>query len=375
MCSKLYIVRDSYFPGTAATNRLIGLLKEFSKEKVDCDVVFFMPDFHRSTAPHFDGIHYHYYWRFFPFTNNTIRQVLYLFVYIYLFFLRVKPGDLVYLYGCDEMVPLLVRRKGVHVYQERTEHTDYSKNRFLNYDKYFKACKQLDGLFVISRNLKEFYISKGVEPQKIYLINMTVDADRFNNLIKQECDPYIAYCGSAFNNKDGVDELIKAFAIFHNSYPSVKLFIIGSTRNNAEMNANLELISDLGLLDSVVLTGQVNSENVPQLLKNAAALALARPSNKQAYYGFPTKLGEYLMTANPVVVTNVGNIGDFLEDNVSAFIAEPMDSQGFADKLNLVFSSYDFALTVGKRGYDVAMNHFNASIEAKKVLNVLRIIA
>lgn len=373
--NKFYIVRDSFFPGTAPTNRMMGFLKEFSKEGVDCDVVFFMPDFALSHAPALKNVHYHYYWRFLPFTNNYLRQLLYMLLYVFIFCLRVKSGDTVLLLGCDELVPLLVKKKGVRVYQERTEHTDFSRNRLLNYNKYYSACNKLSGLFLISQNLKDYYCSKGIDAHRIHIINMTVDVDRFKNLNKQQCEPYIAYCGSAFNNKDGVDELIKAFAIFNQSFPDVKLYIIGSTRKSSEMSANLELINTLGVQDSVVLTGSVDSERIPQLLKNAMALALDRPANKQAHYGFPTKLGEYLMTENPVIVTNVGNIRDFLEDQLTAYIAEPQNPSAFAGKLKMVFSSYEDAKRVGRRGYDVALKHFDSSSEARKILQVLRIVS
>ena len=48
-------------------------------------------------------------------------------------------------------------------------------------------------------------------------------------------------------------------------------------------------------------------------------LVLARPDNIQAKGGFPTKLGEYLATGNPVVVTKVGEIPNYLIDGVNAF--------------------------------------------------------
>lgn len=368
---KVYIVRDSYFPGTATTNRMMGFLKEFSKKGIDCDVVFFMPDFSLSHAPDLEHVRYHYYWRFLPFKNSYLRQFFYLLVYIYFFCWRVKAGDTVLLLGCDELVPLLVKKKGVRVFHERTEHPDFAQNPLLDYNRYFEACKQLDGLFLISQNLRDLYCSKGVEYNKIHIINMTVDVERFLDLKKQPCEPYIAYCGSAFNNKDGVDELIKAFSIFHPFYPNVKLYIIGSTRKTSERNANLELISCLGVKDSIILTGSVSADRIPQMLKNAMALVLDRPANKQANYGFPTKLGEYLMTANPIVVTNVGNIGDFLTDQENAYIAEPQNPPAFAEKLKLVFSSYEEALRVGKNGYDVAIMHFNSETEAQKILKIL----
>ena len=61
---------------------------------------------------------------------------------------------------------------------------------------------------------------------------------------------------------------------------------------------------------------------MPKYLCNAKLLALARPDSIQAQGGFPTKLGEYLATGRPVVVTKVGEIPDYLEDGVNAFLSD-----------------------------------------------------
>ena len=64
------------------------------------------------------------------------------------------------------------------------------------------------------------------------------------------------------------------------------------------MSGNLELIENLGVKNSVIFTGIVSAAEIPQILKNATVLALDRPDSLQAQCGFPTKLGEYLLTEN-----------------------------------------------------------------------------
>ena len=49
-------------------------------------------------------------------------------------------------------------------------------------------------------------------------------------------------------------------------------------------------------------TGRTSPEVMPQILTDASILALARPNNVQSQNGFPTKLGEYLATGNPVAI-------------------------------------------------------------------------
>ena len=71
---------------------------------------------------------------------------------------------------------------------------------------------------------------------------------------------------------------------------------------------------------------------VPQLLMDSEVLALDRPNSIQAQCGFPTKLGEYLLTGNPVVVTKVGDIPLFLEDGVSALLAEKRNAENLPER-------------------------------------------
>ena len=127
----------------------------------------------------------------------------------------------------------------------------------------------------------------------------------------------------------------------------------------------------MGISEKVVLTGLVESERVPQLLKDAEICVLARPNSLQSLCGFPTKLGEYLLSENPVIITNVGDIPLFLEDMSSALIATPGDVAEFASKIIWTLKHPSEAQLIGKKGYEVAMTNFNASVEVEKMLKIM----
>ena len=156
---------------------------------------------------------------------------------------------------------------------------------------------------------------------------------RFDGLLKNKNkEEYIAYCGKVSNNKDGVDQLIHAFSIVHKIIPDIKLYIVGAIPANLSNEHNIQLIQDLNLSEYVVLTGMLPADEIPQIMVDAKMLVLDRPDNLQARFGFPTKLGEYLLSANPVVVTGVGDIPLFLQDKDSALISPPNNPQAFAEK-------------------------------------------
>lgn len=107
---------------------------------------------------------------------------------------------------------------------------------------------------------------------------------------------------------------------------------------------------------------------MPQILKNATVLALDRPDSLQAQCGFPTKLGEYLLTENPVVVTKVGDIPLFLKDGETALLAEERNPYEFSSKLLWALDHPAEAIEIGKAGAQVAMREFNYLNETKRLL-------
>ena len=367
--SKFYFINSSYSPNTASGNRLWAMLKVLSEMKIETEVVYFISDNNRSEAPNLEHIHFNYYWKKLNIKNPKLQILAYIYIYAHMFLRTLKSGDIVYIYGCNELLCNLVKKKGVKIYHERTEHPEVSKLKLLNLPKYLEACSKVDRLFVISRNLKTYFSSIGVAPEKIEIINMTVDQSRFKGLKKNPKERYIAYCGKATNNKDGVNILIKAFQYVSNRHSDIKLYIIGTPPNNNDESDNIQLVKELNLVDKIVFTGIVSYRDMPQILKNAEILVLARPSNKQAEYGFPTKLGEYLLTGNPVVITDVGNISDFLTDRVSAMIAKPNDEIDFADKVNWLLDHKEEASTIGENGAKVACSQFDSKIESTKIID------
>ena len=365
------IVYPSYKPNQAPTNRLKAFLKAFDEFGVLSEMVFIYPNESSDKLEEtYDNIRVTYLW-----DKYKCRKKIYKYIRSFFdakkFAKTLHQGDNVFLVGGSEYLSCFVKTKGLYVYQERMEHPDVNPLELLFLQrKYLRACRHLAGMFTISTTLRKVYQDLGV--RQVSVVNMTVDANRFMGLEKQKQDcRNIAYCGTASNNKDGVDRLIKAFAIVNKKHPDVKLYIMGKAPSKNDASGNLKLVNDLGLNEMVVFTGVIPSEKMPQMLKNAEVLALARPDSLQARCGFPTKLGEYLLTENPVVVTKVGDIPLFLKDGVSALLAEPNDINEFANKMIWVLDNPVEAAIIGKEGAKVALKEFNCIIEAKKIVDVI----
>ncbi len=230
---------------------------------------------------------------------------------------------------------------------------------------------KIDLYAVMTKTLTEHYRQLAKPGAKFMLLPMTVDMTRFENVTSSVTynKPYIAFTGTMTNHKDGVDVLIKAFAKIADKYQDYHLYMAGFW--HYDVAAQEKLIADFGLQDRIHYIGTLNREQIPPFVCNASVLALSRPDSHQAQGGFPTKLGEYLSTGNPVCVTKVGEIPDYLTDNVSAFMAEPGDVISFSNALDRALSNPLESKRVGLNGRIVAKENFDVCIQAKRLSTFL----
>lgn len=370
---ELIVVYSTYKANTAPGNRLLGFLKDFVRLGIKTTLVLIYPDRnHGEEQITPEGFTIKRIWGCHKYKNRywKVADTYYKF---YRYIKSLPDESNILILGGTMYIPMLSRAKNINVFHERTENPEIINVLPLGFQRlYYNSCRNIAGIFGISTRIRDFFKEKGV--RNAHVINMTVDSNRFTNLSKKVDDrygKYIAYCGTVSNNKDGVDILIKSFSKIAPNHPDIKLVIIGKIPKKEEEQSNLKLIETLDLKDRIILTGEVEFTKMPQLLKNAEVLLLARPSGLQAEFGFPTKLGEYLLTENPVLITRVGDIPLFLKDSESAYIVEPNDVDAFANKLNWILENPDKASIVGPKGKEVALHNFNSTIESEKIINII----
>ena len=369
-----YILQWSYEPNTASENRMQAYLKAMDELGFEATVVYLYPGSKYEKNPNeFKHIRLIYYWNHYTpyrgfFRKFTFNQ------YMRKFLKLLKRGDIVYTYHINKLISIVQGINGVHTFAEMTEHPKASDGidnpvLYIKDEERISIGKKLDGLIVISDALRQYFVSEGLDIRRVHVINMLADASRFIGLSKStNCEKYIAYCGNASNNKDGVDELIKAFSLVAKKHDEFKLYLIGKRPGIDDNSGNLELVRELGVEEKVKFVGLVPSDRIPQLLTDATILALDRPDSLQAKYGFPTKLGEYLLTKNPVVVTKVGDIPLFLTHKFDAMLAEERNPRDFADSLNWIIEHPDDAMKIGSNGFEAALRSFNSTVEVSKLI-------
>lgn len=99
----------------------------------------------------------------------------------------------------------------------------------------------------------------------------------------------------------------------------------------------------------------------------------SQPVTKRAAGGFPTKLAEYMMSHTPAIVTNVGEIHCYVQDNNTVYLVDPCDDVAYAEKMRYILSHPQEAKEVAGRAYDYAIANFGSKEVTKNLLIFLTI--
>jgi glycosyltransferase involved in cell wall biosynthesis len=144
--------------------------------------------------------------------------------------------------------------------------------------------------------------------------------------------------------------------------------IVGGDPTSADWRAAVHQCRLLGLDDRVTFHGQVPHAQVRDLLAPCHVLALPRPASRQATGGFPTKLGEYLSTARPVLATAVGDIPQYLRHGDTCALVAPDDVGALTQALLDLARDYREAQAIGARGRELVEASFAATTQAPKLV-------
>lgn len=230
--------------------------------------------------------------------------------------------------------------------------------------------KSLDGFIVISTFLNEYYRKFVSRKCPILLIPVIVEVDDIYRA-KTERTRNLVYTGPLLQKKDGILTILESFANIMEEFPETNLIMTGNLQKSEDRDKILALIEKHSLSERIKFTGFISRDEMIDYLNSAAALVLAKPSSDQADSCFPTKLGEYLATRNPIVVTETGEIPNYLKDEVSAYIAKPDSVEDFTSKLRDVLKDPEKSRKVGEEGAKVAEKSFSFIESGKKVLEFI----
>lgn len=236
--------------------------------------------------------------------------------------------------------------------------------------EYRKLHRIFSGRILMTEALKYFYNSS-LDIKPTFILNTIVDAARFQiKMNRNSYDKVICYMGNMDLTKDNVDIIISAFSLLDYKHYEVELHLYGepSAKDREIVESQ---IKNLNLEKYVHLKGRASYNEVPKILMKSLILVNSQPNTQRAKGGFPTKLGEYLLTGVPSIFTDSGDIGNYVLDGVHAHLVEPERPDLYADKLAFVLENYSLSKGIANTGKEFVLQEFDSKSQTKNLLDFL----
>lgn len=282
-----------------------------------------------------------------------------LFVFPYILFKKV---DIIYTRDKFSLFHILFKK---NLFFEA--HT-FPKNYFL-YSPFLKRFKKI---IVITQKLKDFFVEKGINADKILVASDGVDLEKFNIKDSQEeCrrklnlsldKKIVLYTGHVYEWK-GAQTLAKAS---HFLPEDVEIYFVGGTdRDIKEFKARNSKLK-------IKVVGHKPYSEIPFWLKAADVLVLPNSAKKEIsrYWTSPLKMFEYMASKRPIIASDLPSIREILNKN-NAFLVEPDSPEKLAKSIKNTLKNPNLSAKISNQAFNDVLS-YSWQKRAKNILEFLK---
>jgi glycosyltransferase involved in cell wall biosynthesis len=259
-------------------------------------------------------------------------------------------------------VPLVLEWNGSEVWIRRNWHTQLAVERLL--DPLLAAIERevvanATLITAVSRVAADMALDAGatsdktlVVPNAVRIEDVDESIDHRGNVRASSRGPLLGWAGS-FGPWHGAGVAVEALV----RLPSdVRLVMVGDGEQRLACHA---LAESLGVAERIEWTGALpRSTALRRLAECDVLLSPHTPLPGQPFFGSPTKIFEYMALGRPIVASRLGQLGEVLEDGVTARLVTPGDVDELVTAVVEILGSADRGGALGEAARQtVARSH------------------
>ena len=227
-------------------------------------------------------------------------------------------------------------------------------SRFRRFEN--KVLNSADSIVVISNELKEDLILRGIPKNKITIVpngieqdNSKIESSKFesikNELDKLDGEITVGYIGS-LRELEGVDMTLDAVSELFKKGHDVKFFCLTGANGQGELR---QRSNKLGLKARSLITGPVPHSEVKQYYDFIDIFVVSRPDYPVTRTVTPLKPFEAMAQSLPVVVTNLPALTEIIENSVTGIVTENNDLSSLVRSIEVLIQNSALREKLGRQ--------------------------
>lgn len=205
----------------------------------------------------------------------------------------------------------------------------------------------------------------GFPEDKVRIIHNGVDAAGFDTRADRavltgsalEASGPIVGTVSAMRPEKDHPTFLRAAAAVRSDHPSAGFLVVG---DGPERGRAQTLADDLGLAERTVFAG--SRDDIPAVLSAMDVFVLS----SRAVECFPMALLEAMASGVPAVCTDVGGVGEMVDDGVTGFLVPPQDPSALAVRVGQILADEDLARSMGAAARDRVVREFGLDVMVRR---------
>lgn len=221
--------------------------------------------------------------------------------------------------------------------------------------------KLANKIICVSKPAKQHFVRNwGVNPEKIVVIPNGVDIELFGRYHASDAvrnqlgvghDPTVMFVGG-FQPWHGLDRLVECFALVLSELPNTKLLLVGDGPARSVLE---QKCSELDITNSVIITGLVPHDQIPEMLAAADVVVALYPRLPKEMWFSPLKLYEYMAAGKAIVASKGGQIVEVVQDNHNGLLVEVGNIADFAQAITALLKNPAERKRLGKNAQQQAI--------------------
>lgn len=226
-----------------------------------------------------------------------------------------------------------------------------------------------DVVVTVSEYVRNYLISKGIHPQKVFAVSTGIDIEKFNPdkvkvTLREELQlnkeiPLIGTVG-VLRKKKGHHILLEAIPRVLKEFPQACFVLVGDgpQRKNIE-----DKIKELKLYKNVLMLG--HRDDVPQILKSIDLFVL--PTLQEA---LGTSFLEAMAMGKPVIGSDVDGVREVIDDGINGYLIPPDKPDILSKKIIELLKNPQKASQMGQAGRKKIQSKYTLEHMCQEMFNL-----